>query len=132
PNGVTQSYVGSDAPRSASPAQITRSSSPSPSPMAVGMSSDAAGDAPAVAPAGGSVAVPLLGAGFPPGPHAAAMSASTASAPPSLRWNMPPPLELDSGVTPGRGACAVAPRPAARVDPERPALPWTMCAGSAA
>src|SRR3954454_7863991 len=116
---------------------MTRLSAPSPAPIAVGMSSDAAGDAaPCVAPAVAPVVAPgadapPVGAEPVPGPHAAAMSPATAIIPPSLLWNMAPPLELDSGVTPGRGACAVASRQAARIDPVRRAPPWTMYAGSA-
>src|SRR6185436_2497296 len=63
-----------------------------PSPMALGMSSDAAGDAPAVAPVV-CAGPPPVGAtdGLPP-PQAPAISATTASMPPSFRWNMTPPL----------------------------------------
>src|SRR6476646_1304545 len=112
---------------------MMRFRAPSPSPIAVGMSSEAAGDAPADAPVvGPGVFAPAVGAADWPGPHAAATSASTAIDPPSFLWNMRPPLGFGPGVTPGRGACVVAPRQAARVDPARQAPPWTMCAGSAA
>src|SRR3954471_20484548 len=113
---------------------MTRFSAPSPWPIAVGMSSDAAGEPAAwvagdVAPL---VAAPPDGADVAPlGPHAAATSATTASPPPNLLWNIRPPLSA-ARVTPGLGACAVASRPAAQVDPVRRAPPLTMYAGSAA
>src|SRR6185312_1543608 len=113
---------------------MIRLSSPSPSPIeSMTLTEGALG----ASDAGGCDAAwldggPDVGDGDAPGPHAAAMSASIAIAPPSLLWNIAPPLSPCPGVTPGRGACAVASRPAARDAPARPAPPWTMCAGSAA
>src|SRR5919205_1740770 len=98
-----------------------RFSSPSPLPIVeitVGPA-DAAVVGAVVGPLVAALLGPLVGAAVPLGDeHAATTIAATAMAAPILRWNMPPPLSAVR-VTPGRGARAVASRPAARVAPVR-------------